>query len=176
MEWVLGGLLAAIVAVGVVTAARATRAVGAASAKVVPLGSVQLGLVGVAILLALLTPPLGAFGTAVVAIGVVLASATGGGVVVRSVIQLAGHSGELAEDLPASAWIGVIERFGFSLALILGVPEIAAVIVAVKALGSYAASDRNRVGATRVLGTLTSIGWALFCFAVFWIVRARMVP
>jgi hypothetical protein len=170
VEWVLGGLLVAIVVVGLATAS------GAKPENPVPLGSVQLGLVSVTILLALLTPGLDAIGTTVVAIGVVLAAAAGGGVIVRSVIHLAGHSGELAEDLPASAWIGVIERFGFSLALILGAPEIAAVIVAVKALGSYAASDRNRVGATRVLGTLTSIAWALLCFAVFWIVRARMVP
>jgi hypothetical protein len=72
-------------------------------------------------------------------------------------------------DLPASGWVGLVERFGFSLALVLGLPEVAALIVGVKALGSYAMGEGegNTTQAARVLGTLTSIAWALCVCAVY---------
>ena len=72
----------------------------------------------------------------------------------------------VGDNLPATTWIGAAERFGFIIALLLGLPEVAAILLGVKALGQYV-STSNRVPATRVLGTLVSISWALLCFAIF---------
>lgn len=73
------------------------------------------------------------------------------------------------QDLPASAWIGVVERFGFTFAMMLGYPEVAALLIAVKALGQYAPSNSggNNGAAARVIGTLTSLTWAIAMFAIF---------
>jgi hypothetical protein len=77
-------------------------------------------------------------------------------------------------DLPATGWVGLIERFGFSLALVLGLPEVAALIVGVKALGTYTpvATAGNTTSAARVLGTLTSVAWAL-CVSAIYLVSVR---
>ena len=52
--------------------------------------------------------------------------------------------------------------------------EIAAVVLAAKALGVYATRKDNATAAVRVLGTLVSIGWALYCFAVAVLVGFRL--
>src|SRR5690606_39595629 len=65
--------------------------------------------------------------------------------------------------LPMTSWIGAVERFGFSLALLLGLPTVAAILIGVKALGAYTATD-NKIPAKRVLGTLVSVSRApLIC-------------
>lgn len=94
------------------------------------------------------------------------AAVLGGGAVVRMVLEWAYGRQPDPDRLPASAWIGVAERFAFTLALIIGATEIAAVVLAAKALGVYVATKGNDTAAVRVLGTLVSIGWALFCVAV----------
>ena len=102
----------------------------------------------------------------VIAASSLWAAVLGGGAVVRMVLEWA-HGGQPdPERLPGSSWIGVAERFAFTLALIIGAIEIAAVVLAAKALGVYAATKGNDTAAVRVLGTLVSIGWALFCVAV----------
>lgn len=72
-------------------------------------------------------------------------------------------------ELPAMGWVGLVERFGFTLALILGFPEVAALLVGVKALGSYATRNEqpNTTSAARVLGTLSSVTWALVVVTVY---------
>lgn len=110
----------------------------------------------------------------VIAASALVAAVAGGGAVVRMVLDWAYGDQPDPERLPGSAWIGVAERFAFTLALIIGATEIAAVVLAAKALGVYAATRNNGTAAVRVLGTLVSIGWALFCFAVAVLVGFRL--
>lgn len=115
-------------------------------------------------------------------IGVVASAVFGGGVVVRAGFGLAARD-SLATDqpvLPGSAWIGAAERFGIVVSLAMGIPEMAAVIVAIKALGQYveaadvAAKPHNTTAASRVLGTLLSVCWTLFCVAVLYLALGRL--
>ncbi len=177
MGWIVGGLLIATAIVGGALAvwARESNGVGwaivqlvliAAAGALVPLG--QRPSPGWSIPLAICT---------------VLAATFGGGIVVKVVLRLAGHPQAIVDDLPASAWIGMVERFAMTFALVLGQAAIAAVIIAVKALGTYspggtggAGGTGNRVASVRVLGTLTSVTWALLCYGVIAVARARMVP
>ena len=93
-----------------------------------------------------------------------VASATlSGGIVSLAVLDVAFPSSKL-DGLPGAQWIGFIERLSFTLALLLGLAEVAAVVLAVKALGQYAGAN-NTLPATRVVGTLASITWALACFS-----------
>lgn len=103
----------------------------------------------------------------VIAVGLIVWSAFGGSYVVRSVFLLARRDGFApTESLPASAWIGSVERALITMSLCLGLTEFAAVVLGVKALGQYQMSD-NHGAAGRVLGTLSSSLWAVCCFAVF---------
>ena len=172
MEWIVAGLLIATAIVGGALAIwrRESDAVGWAI--------VQLVLIAAAGTLALVGPTPAPGWTIPIAICAVLAATLGGGIVVQVVLRLAGHPMTAEDDLPASAWIGMAERFAMTLALAIGQGAIAAVVIAVKALGSYRGDDRgtNRVASIRVLGTLTSVIWALLCFAVLVVVQTRMVP
>jgi hypothetical protein len=178
MVWIVGALLIAAAVLGGALAIwrRESNAIGWAVA--------QLLLVAAAGVAALVLPAAPTSWSIPLAICGVLAATFGGGIVVKVVLRLAGHPQAVVDDLPASAWIGLVERFGMTFALVLGRAEIAAVIIAVKALGTYSAGsstgassggDRNRVASVRVLGTLTSVIWALLCYAVILIVRSRMV-
>ncbi|HEU0205242.1 MAG TPA: hypothetical protein VFQ74_00940 [Pseudolysinimonas sp.] len=176
MVVIVGALLivAAIVGGAVALVRRESSAVGWAVA--------QLALVAAAGILTLLMPAAETAWSIPLAICAVLAATFGGGIVVKVVLRLAGHPQAIVDDLPAAAWIGLVERFAMTFALVLGRAEIAAVIIAVKALGAYSASadgagsgrDRNRMASVRVLGTLTSVTWALLCYAVYAVARTRM--
>jgi len=177
MEWIVGGLLIATAIVGgaVAILRRESNAIGWAIA--------QLVLVAAAGVMVLISPAPAPAWSIPIAVCAVLAATFGGGIVVKVVLRLAGHPQAIVDDLPASAWIGLVERFAMTFALVLGRAEIAAVVIAVKALGTYSASggagsssDRNRMASVRVLGTLTSVTWALLCYAVYAIARAKMVP
>src|SRR5690606_9771856 len=52
------------------------------------------------------------------------------------------------KPLPATVWIGIVERFGFTLALLIGLPTVAAILLGVKALGQYVV--KNNSGPVRV--------------------------
>lgn len=124
-----------------------------------------------AIAAALASPMDGSFSLWLV-VAVVAAATFGGGPVVDVGLRLAITNKESAKPqderegpLPAMVWIGVAERFGFTLALVLGLPTVAAILLGVKALGQYA-STKNVTPATRVLGTLISVSWALLAFAI----------
>lgn len=69
--------------------------------------------------------------------------------------------------MPASAVIGVVERLAFIVALLIGLPEVAAVVFVIKALGQYSMTSTNRVAATRVLGSLLSIAWGLLAYVAY---------
>lgn len=172
MVLIVGALLiaAAIVGGAVAIWRRESNAIGGAI--------VQLVLVAAAGALALLAPAPAPKWTIALAICSVLAATFGGGIVVKVVLRLAGHPMTAEDDLPASAWIGMAERFAMTFALVIGQGAIAAVVIAVKALGSYRGDDRgtNRVASIRVLGTLASVIWALLCFAVLVVVQTRVVP
>jgi hypothetical protein len=172
MEWIVGGLLIATAIVGGVLAlwARQTDAIGWAI--------VQLVLVAAAGGVAALGPAVGSTWSIPLAICAVLAATFGGGIVVKVVLRLAGHPMTADDDLPASAWIGMAERFAMTFALAIGQGGIAAVVIAVKALGTYRGDSggTNRVASLRVLGTLASVSWALLCFGVLVAVHGRMVP
>jgi hypothetical protein len=109
----------------------------------------------------------------VIAAAALVAAVAGGGAVVRMTLDWALGGQPDPDRLPMSAWIGIAERFAFTLALVLGATEIAAVVLAAKALGVYATTKDNGPAAVRVLGTLVSIGWALYCFAVAVVVGYR---
>jgi hypothetical protein len=110
----------------------------------------------------------------IIAASALWAAVLGGGAVVRMVLEWANGGQPDPDRLPGSAWIGVAERFAFTLALIIGATEIAAVVLAAKALGVYATRKDNATAAVRVLGTLVSVGWALYCFAVAVLVGFRL--
>ena len=115
-------------------------------------------------------------------VGVIAAAVFGGAVVVRSGFALAARDSLAATTpvLPGSAWIGAAERFGIVVSLAMGIPEMAAVIVAIKALGLYveaagaASKAHNTTAASRVLGTLLSVCWTLFCVAVLYLAFGQL--
>ncbi|WP_374007572.1 hypothetical protein [Leifsonia sp. LS-T14] len=105
-----------------------------------------------------------------VAIAALLAASLGGAPVVDEVLALIPPDPDRAPpSLPAFDWAGVAERFGFVLALLLGLPEVAAVLLAVQALGIVATRSHSGSAGVRVLGTLVGAGWALLCFASWWL-------
>lgn len=110
----------------------------------------------------------------VLASGAILASTFGGVPVVSACIRLVasmpkvgGH--EEHSELPATHWVGVFERFAFTFALLIARPEVAALVVAVKALGQYSTvpGSSNDGAAIRVVGTLASLGWAMVAYTCF---------
>jgi hypothetical protein len=169
MEWIVGGLLiaAAVVGGGVALFRRESDAIGWAV--------IQLVLVAAAGILVLVAPTAG-WSSIPLAGCAVLAATFGGGIVVKAVLRLSGHPMTADDDLPASAWIGLAERFAMTFALVIGQGAIAAVVIAVKALGSYRgdAQGSNRMASIRVLGTLSSVTWALLCYAVLVVAQTRM--
>lgn len=89
---------------------------------------------------------------------------------VQAVLAVSSLEDAAESALPAGQWIGYVERTGYTGALLLGLTEVAAVLIGVKALGQYAAATNspltNSVAAARVVGTLSSIIWATGCYAV----------
>jgi len=175
MVWIVGALLltAAVLGGAVAIWRRESNAIGWAIA--------QLALVAAAGIVVLVWPHAALDASSrtsiLLAVCAVVAATFGGGIVVKVVLRLSGHPMTAEDDLPASAWIGMAERFAMTFALVIGQGAIAAVVIAVKALGSYRGDDRgtNRVASIRVLGTLTSVIWALLCFAVLVVAQSRMV-
>ena len=172
MEWIVGGLLIATAIVGGVFA------IARPGSGAIVWAIVQLVLVAAAGVLVLVGPKPASGWSIPLAVCAVLAATFGGGIVVMAVLRLSGHPMTPDDDLPASAWIGMAERFAMTFALVIGQGAIAAVVIAVKALGSYRgdAGGTNRVASIRVLGTLTSVIWALLCFGVLVVAQTRMVP
>jgi hypothetical protein len=171
MVWIVGALLLAAAVLG------GAVAIWRRESNAIVWAVAQLVLVAAAGLLVLLAPHGSHSWSIPLAVCAVLAATFGGGIVVKVVLRLSGHPMTAEDDLPASAWIGMAERFAMTFALVIGQGAIAAVVIAVKALGSYRGDDHgtNRVASIRVLGTLSSVIWALLCFAVFVAAQTRGV-
>lgn len=170
MTTVIGVLLTALAVLGGVSMIPAIRRKRIAA---VAIGAVNLTISALALLLATLTPPLDASMLPWLAAMALLAATLSGSSVVNlmlaAISRFTPPPPEAERDaqapLPMTAWIGAVERFGFTLALLIGLPTVAAILIGVKALGSYAAKD-NHLPALRVLGTLASVSWALVIYAV----------
>ncbi|MGN8245530.1 hypothetical protein ACTHAM_002653 [Cellulomonas soli] len=73
-----------------------------------------------------------------------------------------GPEGERAQTvLRGGTWIGFLERLAVTGSLMIGQPEVVAVVVAVKGLGRYPELRQNPGASERfVIGTLASLVWA----------------
>ncbi|MBB0968134.1 hypothetical protein G6016_03985 [Dietzia aerolata] len=73
-------------------------------------------------------------------------------------------SGDAREVLRGGMWIGILERVGLTAAILAGRFELAAVVVAIKALGRYPEIRENPAVSERfIIGTLTSLLVAAAC-------------
>lgn len=74
---------------------------------------------------------------------------------------------EAREVLRGGRWIGILERVGLTGAILAGRFELAAVVVAIKALGRYPEIRENPAVSERfIIGTLTSLLVAAACGAI----------
>lgn len=74
---------------------------------------------------------------------------------------------QVREVLRGGMWIGILERVGLTAAILAGRFELAAVVVAIKALGRYPEIRENPAVSERfIIGTLTSLLVAAACGAV----------
>ena len=85
---------------------------------------------------------------------------------------------EVHEVLRGGTWIGVLERTALTAAILAGRFELAAVVVAVKALGRYPEIRENPGVSERfIIGTLTSLLVAGACGAIgLTVLRAVLHP
>lgn len=122
-----------------------------------------------------------------VGVGVVLGvaalvlSTAGGGPAVMLVLALASrgsvtegsHGGIVVDDarrhevLRGGTAIGVFERFASTAAIMAGMPEAIAVIVAIKGVGRFTELDAAEARERFIIGTLVSLVWASACAALF---------
>ncbi|MFN7244801.1 MAG: hypothetical protein ACK4M5_16380 [Dietzia cercidiphylli] len=73
---------------------------------------------------------------------------------------------QVREVLRGGMWIGILERVGLTAAILAGSFELAAVVVAIKALGRYPEIRENPAVSERfIIGTLTSLLVAAACGA-----------
>jgi hypothetical protein len=118
--------------------------------------------------------------TVLVALGGMLAIA-GGGPITALVFETVDRREKpqewldrAGEVLRGGTWIGVLERTAIYATLVAGWPEGLAVVLVVKGLGRYpelrAAEDGVRTGAAErfIIGTFTSVLWAVACAGVVW--------
>lgn len=108
--------------------------------------------------------------TTLLTVGIVLVSlalsAALGAAVVSWVLKRIGSDGAEAGVLRGGMWIGVLERLAITGGLLVGMPEVVAVVIAIKGLGRYPElrnSDhehRGRAAERFIIGTLSSFLWA----------------
>ncbi|ROR74252.1 hypothetical protein [Bogoriella caseilytica] len=103
--------------------------------------------------------------TAVV-VGALLVSALAGWAVVALLLRVIEPDPALPGLLRGGTWIGILERVAITGAILGGVPEAVAVIIAIKGLGRYPelrATDADQRGPAAerfIIGTLASYVWA----------------
>lgn len=145
-----------------------------------------LTLVGAVVLVALphsRPSPVAAIAVALLAIAV---SVTGGGQAVLAVLAMAArdgvregaHGGILLTDQTGDAGarpsevlrggtaIGLFERGAAAAAILAGMPEALAVIVAIKGIGRFTELDAPEARERFIIGTLVSLSWAGACGAL----------
>lgn len=125
---------------------------------------------GTAALLAVLGPR----STSLAPLGLVLAvlaAVVGGGPATSAVLRLVPEPAPSGAATPASvlrggATIGVLERAAICVAALLGSPEGIAMVLAVKGLGRYPELREPGTSERFIIGTFTSVLWALACAGV----------
>ncbi len=132
---------------------------------------------GAAALLAVLVPP----EPGLLPLGVVLAvvaAVVGGGPATSAVLRLVpepapgGSGAPPAAVLRGGATIGVLERAAICVSVLVGWPEGIAIVLAVKGLGRYPELREPGTSERFIIGTFTSVLWALACAGVVVLARA----
>ena len=131
---------------------------------------------GLAALLAVVVEP----ASTLAPLGLVLAVAAavvGGGPATSAVLRLVPERAPSGAATPASvlrggATIGVLERAAICVAAMLGSAEGIAVVLAVKGLGRYPELREPGTSERFIIGTFTSVLWALACAGVSVLARS----
>ncbi|MCZ4500123.1 MAG: hypothetical protein JWQ74_2678 [Marmoricola sp.] len=98
-------------------------------------------------------------------------AAFGGGPVTAAVLHRVDHGGpiEQAGDvLRGGAWIGAMERAAIFVTLVAGWPEGLAIVLAMKGLGRYPELKQPGAAERFIIGSFTSVLWAITCAGVLW--------
>lgn len=112
----------------------------------------------------------------VVVLGV-LAAVLGGGPATAAVLRLVqdalpASGAPAATVLRGGATIGVLERAAICVSVLVGWPEGIAVVLAVKGLGRYPELREPGTSERFIIGTFSSVLWALACAGVVVLARA----
>lgn len=121
---------------------------------------------------------------AAITLGAVAISAFGGSPAVKTVLALAtrqveGEAGGIMiaaeadgepekkrEVLRGGLTIGILERVATTAALLAGVPEAIAVVIAIKGVGRFSELGASEAQERFIIGTFVSLGWAAVCGAL----------
>lgn len=129
---------------------------------------VQVGGLALAGLLAARSDPVGATTAGLAQVVGVLAASGGAGPVVLATFRVARRTAPpgapVAELLHGGAVIGVLERAAVAVTLLAGFGEGLALVLAVKSLARYPELREARAGEQFIIGTFTSVLWAVSCW------------
>ena len=135
-------------------------------------------------LLAASLPPVAApaIVTSITTIAVLVAGVAGGSPVVRALLdrtafddQEGPHGGIVVGDrelLRGGEVIGLLERLAVAGAIVAGVPEALAVVIAIKGVGRFTELENGAVRERFIVGTLSSWIWAAAAAGVVLLVRS----
>lgn len=102
---------------------------------------------------------------------VALLAILGGGPVTAAVLHVVDHGGPIEQAgniLRGGAWIGAMERAAIFVTLVAGWPEGLAIVLAMKGLGRYPELKQPGAAERFIIGSFTSVLWALACAGVLW--------
>jgi hypothetical protein len=108
-------------------------------------------------------------GTLILMISVL--AAFGGGPVTAAVLHRVDHGGPIEQAgnvLRGGAWIGTAERTAIFVTLTAGWPEGLAVVLAMKGLGRYPELKQPGAAERFIIGSFTSVLWAVAWAGVLW--------
>jgi hypothetical protein len=95
----------------------------------------------------------------------------GGGPVTAAVLHAVDHGGPIEQAgniLRGGAWIGSMERAAIFVTLVAGWPEGLAIVLAMKGLGRYPELKQPGAAERFIIGSFTSVLWAITCAGVLW--------
>lgn len=101
-------------------------------------------------------------GTLIVLVAVL--AAFGGGPVTAAVLHRVDHGGPIEQAgkvLRGGAWIGAMERTAIFVTLVAGWPQGLAVVLAMKGLGRYPELKQPGAAERFIIGSFTSVLWAV---------------
>lgn len=96
-------------------------------------------------------------------------AAFGGGPVTAAALHQVDHGGPVEQAgniLRGGAWIGTLERGAVFVTLVAGWPEGLAVVLAMKGLGRYPELKQPGAAERFIIGSFTSVLWAIGCAGV----------